>query len=119
MEIAKYFLDKNPMVALLILAILGLVAFIKIVDTRNMKTTNERIEDLKTDVKISRQENKEMKETFNTITMVFENTMKETIGSFNDTTRIFNETTTKINRLDNEISSMKNDLTEIKIKIDK
>lgn len=133
MEIAKYFLESNPMVALLIIAILGLVTFIKIVDTRNMKITNERIEDLKNDVKISKLENKELKETFNAVTSSFENTMKETrkdnetsrklfeqaISSFNDTTRIFNETTTKINRLDSEITNMKNDLVEIKIKIDK
>ena len=48
--------------ALLLLAVIGLIVYIKTVDKRNMNLTNERINDLKSDVKESKDEIRAMKE---------------------------------------------------------
>ena len=52
----------SAIAGLLLLAVIGLIAYIKTVDKRNMNLTNERINDLKSDVKESKDEIKAMKE---------------------------------------------------------
>lgn len=85
--------------ALLILAVLGLIYYIKQVDNRNMKITNERVSDLKDDIKELKKENKADKETLRTA-----------LDTFNRTTKEFQS-------INSTLSEMKTDITVIKEKI--
>ena len=91
---------------LLLLAVIGLIAYIKTVDKRNMNLTNERINDLKSDVKESKDEIKAMKE---------EN--KEDKKTLRLALETFDRTTKEFQSINSNLSEMKTDITIIKEKI--
>ena len=92
--------------ALLLLAIIGLIAYIKTVDKRNMNLTNERINDLKSDVKESKDEIKAMKE---------EN--KEDKKTLRLALETFDRTTKEFQMINSNLNEMKTDITVIKEKL--
>lgn len=109
MEIVEYFLDKNnPMVALLILAIISLIAFIKIVDNRNMKLTNERVDDLKSDIKELKDENKQDKLLFT-----------QAINTFQKSTEEFTKLGNDLAEIKSDIKGIDKDIVAIKSKMEK
>lgn len=91
---------------LLLLAIMGLVVYIKMIDKRNLKITDERINDLKSDVKESKDEIKVMKE---------EN--KEDKKTLRLALETFDRTTKEFQMINSNLSEMKTDITIIKEKI--
>lgn len=96
----------SAIAGLLLLAVIGLIAYIKIVDKRNMNLTNERINDLKSDVKESKDEIKAMKE---------EN--KEDKKTLRLALETFDRTTKEFQSINSNLSEMKTDITIIKEKI--
>lgn len=92
--------------ALLLLAVIGLIAYIKTVDKRNMNLTNERINDLKSDVKESKDEIKAMKE---------EN--KEDKKTLRLALETFDRTTKEFQMINSNLNEMKTDITVIKEKL--
>lgn len=92
--------------ALLLLAVIGLIVYIKTVDKRNMNLTNERINDLKSDVKESKDEIRAMKE---------EN--KEDKKTLRLALETFDRTTKEFQSINSNLSEMKTDITIIKEKI--
>ena len=91
---------------LLLLAIMGLVVYIKLIDKRNLKITDERIGDLKSEVKESKEEIKAMKE---------EN--KEDKKTLRLALETFDRTTKEFQSINSNLSEMKTDITIIKEKI--
>ena len=91
---------------LLLLAIMGLVVYIKMIDKRNLKITDERIGDLKSDIKESKDEIKAMKE---------EN--KEDKKTLRLALETFDRTTKEFQSINNNLNDMKTDITIIKEKI--
>lgn len=91
---------------LLLLAIMGLVVYIKMIDKRNLKITDERIGDLKSDIKESKDEIKAMKE---------EN--KEDKKTLRLALETFDRTTKEFQSINSNLSEMKTDITIIKEKI--
>lgn len=96
----------SAIAGLLLLAVIGLIAYIKTVDKRNMNLTNERINDLKSDVKESKDEIKAMKE---------EN--KEDKKTLRLALETFDRTTKEFQSINSNLSEMKTDITIIKEKI--
>lgn len=92
--------------ALLLLAVIGLIAYIKTVDKRNMNLTNERINDLKSDVKESKDEIKAMKE---------EN--KEDKKTLRLALETFDRTTKEFRMINSNLNDMKTDISIIKEKL--
>ena len=92
--------------ALLLLAVIGLIAYIKTVDKRNMNLTDERIGDLKSDIKESKEEIRAMKE---------EN--KEDKKTLRLALETFDRTTKEFQSINNNLNDMKTDITIIKEKI--
>lgn len=91
---------------LLLLAVIGLITYIKTVDKRNMNLTNERINDLKSDVKESKDEIKAMKE---------EN--KEDKKTLRLALETFDRTTKEFQMINSNLNEMKTDITVIKEKL--
>lgn len=91
---------------LLLLAIMGLVVYIKMIDKRNLKITDERIGDLKSDIKESKEEIRAMKE---------EN--KEDKKTLRLALETFDRTTKEFQSINNNLNDMKTDITIIKEKI--
>ncbi|HJG97633.1 MAG TPA: hypothetical protein K8V90_11085 [Romboutsia timonensis] len=91
---------------LLLLAIMGLVVYIKMIDKRNLKITDERINDLKSDVKESKEEIKAMKE---------EN--KEDKKTLRLALETFDRTTKEFQSINSNLNEMKTDITVIKEKL--
>lgn len=91
---------------LLLLAIMGLVVYIKMIDKRNLKITDERINDLKSDVKESKDEIKAMKE---------EN--KEDKKTLRLALETFDRTTKEFQMINSNLNEMKTDITVIKEKL--
>lgn len=91
---------------LLLLAIMGLVVYIKMIDKRNLKITDERIGDLKSDIKESKDEIKAMKE---------EN--KEDKKTLRLALETFDRTTKEFQSINSNLNDMKTDITIIKEKI--
>ncbi len=120
----------SPILALLLLVVGGLVTYIKIKDKENLNTTQQMVDVLKSETVSAKQESKELKETFNSVTKTFEDTIKslryendenkrlfkESINIFNETTKTFQETAVTIKRLDGEVSDIRKDVLEIKIR---
>lgn len=91
---------------LLLLAIIGLVVYIKMIDKRNLKITDERIGDLKSDIKESKDEIKAMKE---------EN--KEDKKTLRLALETFDRTTKEFQSINSNLNDMKTDISIIKEKI--
>lgn len=91
---------------LLLLAIMGLVVYIKMIDKRNLKITDERIGDLKSDIKESKEEIKAMKE---------EN--KEDKKTLRLALETFDRTTKEFQSINSNLNDMKTDISIIKEKI--
>lgn len=91
---------------LLLLAIMGLVVYIKMIDKRNLKITDERIGDLKSDIKESKDEIKAMKE---------EN--KEDKKTLRLALETFDRTTKEFQSINSNLNDMKTDISIIKEKI--
>lgn len=91
---------------LLLLAIMGLVVYIKMIDKRNLKITDERIGDLKSDIKESKDEIKAMKE---------EN--KEDKKTLRLALETFDRTTKEFQSINSNLNEMKTDITVIKEKL--
>lgn len=91
---------------LLLLAIMGLVVYIKMIDKRNLKITDERIGDLKSDIKESKDEIKAMKE---------EN--KEDKKTLRLALETFDRTTKEFQMINSNLNEMKTDITVIKEKL--
>ena len=96
----------SAIAGLLLLAVIGLIAYIKTVDKRNMNLTNERINDLKSDVKESKDEIKAMKE---------EN--KEDKKTLRLALETFDRTTKEFQMINSNLNEMKTDITVIKEKL--
>ena len=92
----------SAIAGLLLLAVIGLIAYIKTVDKRNMNLTNERINDLKSDVKESKDEIKAMKEENKTLRLALET---------------FDRTTKEFQMINSNLNEMKTDITVIKEKL--
>lgn len=122
--------DISPILSLLLFTVGGLVTYIKIKDKQNLNITQQMVDVLKSETISAKQESRELKETFNTVTKTFQDTMqslknendenkklfKESINIFNETTKTFQETTATIKRLDGEVSDIRKDVLEIKIR---
>ena len=91
---------------LLLLAIMGLVVYIKMIDKRNLKITDERIGDLKSDIKESKDEIKAMKE---------EN--KEDKKTLRLALETFDRTTKEFQMINSNLNDMKTDISIIKEKL--
>ena len=91
---------------LLLLAIMGLVVYIKMIDKRNLKITDERIGDLKSDIKESKDEIRAMKE---------EN--KEDKKTLRLALETFDRTTKEFQSINSNLNDMKTDISIIKEKI--
>lgn len=89
----------SPILGILFLAIIGLVLYVKMMDKRNMSMTNERINDLKEEVKIMKQENKEDKKT-----------LRIAVETFDRTTREFQAINSNLNDMKTDISIIKEKL---------
>ena len=96
----------SAIAGLLLLAVIGLITYIKTVDKRNMNLTNERINDLKSDVKESKDEIKAMKE---------EN--KEDKKTLRLALETFDRTTKEFQMINSNLNEMKTDITVIKEKL--
>ena len=122
--------DISPILSLLLFTVGGLVTYIKIKDKQNLNITQQMVDVLKSETISAKQESRELKEAFNTVTKTFQDTMqslknendenkklfKESINIFNETTKTFQETTATIKRLDGEVSDIRKDVLEIKIR---
>lgn len=92
-------MNISPILGVLFLAIVGLVLYVKMMDKRNMSITNERINDLKEEVKIMKQENKEDKKT-----------LRLAVETFDRTTREFQAINSNLNDMKTDISIIKEKL---------
>lgn len=88
---------------LLLLAIIGLVVYIKMIDKRNLKITDERIGDLKSDIKESKDEIKVMREE----NKEDKKTLRLALETFDRTTREFQAINSNLNDMKTDISIIK------------
>ncbi len=68
--------DISPILSLLLFTVGGLVTYIKIKDKQNLNITQQMVDVLKSETISAKQESRELKEAFNTVTKTFQDTMQ-------------------------------------------
>lgn len=102
--------EISPMLGLLFLAVIGLITFIVLIDKRNLKITDERIADVKSECTYYKQQIKEFREESKEDKRI----LSQALDSFNTSVKEFKGVSKDLTDIKVELGSIKRDVEDIK-----